>query len=93
MAWTKAAVGHDFPPIRFNLKRQTLARFGYGVPAPHASLRARSKVVLGERVAPLRVIFPPNRRLERRFGGNVLGLRDRAKCQTHSTSEASWLGS
>ena len=39
--------------------------------APQPACLAGSKVLLGERVAPFRVVFPPNRRLRRRFGGNV----------------------
>jgi hypothetical protein len=57
----------DFRPIRFDLKLQTLASFGYGGVAPQPACLAGSKVLLGERVAPLRVVFPPDRRLRRRF--------------------------
>jgi hypothetical protein len=82
----------DFRTIRLNLKRQNFASFGYGGVAPHARLRAGSKVLLVERVAPFRVICPPNRRRRRRFGGNVVGLRDRANSKTHLPSETSSLG-
>jgi hypothetical protein len=64
----------DCPLIRFNLNPQTLASFGYGGVAPHASLRAGSKVLLGERVAPLRVVFPPNRRRITAADGDSAGM-------------------
>ena len=83
----------DFRPIRFNLKRQTLASFVYVGVAPLPACPAGSKVLLVVRVAPLRVVFPPDRRRRRRSGGNVLGLRDRANGKTHTPSEASSLGS
>jgi hypothetical protein len=43
----------DFRPIRFNLKPQTLASFGHVRVAPQPACLAGSKVLLGERVAPL----------------------------------------
>ena len=83
----------DFRPIRFNLKRQTLASFVYVGVAPQSACLAGSKVLLVVRVAPLRVVFPPDRRRGRRSGGKVLGLGDGAICKTHSPSEASSRGS
>jgi hypothetical protein len=106
MDLSRSGSRRDFRPLRFNLKPQTLASFGHGGMAPQPACLAGSTVLPIERVAPPRVVFParfpPDRRQRRRgnragigreSGGNVLGLRGRANCKTHSPSEASSLGS
>jgi hypothetical protein len=48
----------DFRPIRFNLKPQTLASFGYGGVAPHASLSGWKQSFVGRTRRTISCRFP-----------------------------------